>query len=265
MKTSNKFKITDIVTLKSHPMYSSARIRGDSRYVPPIMLIKEIHFEPKEKKIVDEASGKKIADKIKYLCVYFDDNKGEFCENFFYESLIETIDNLLYERINNQGTNFADYTTLKEEVKSYPNPIYEYGKEVYFKTLKLEIYKKRSSKKYVSKKDDDKIDVIETVQYVVNNATPKFVFCGYKKEYCSDKFYPNGNRKKRTHSEFVKVKWFSPFQQKFSEQYLPISFFTDEDIFEDKLKSKPKPIRKFKANNPAKDNKDIRSFDEGQN
>jgi hypothetical protein len=74
-----------------------------------------------------------------------------------------------------------------------------------------------------------------TRQYVVNYISPDFVLSGYKKETYTDLFYGNGKPKRKVSTEFVKVKWFNPIQQKFSEQYLPIEFFIDFNPFQNKL------------------------------
>lgn len=256
--TMNEFNIGEVVTFKAHPMFKSSRIKGDSRYVPPIMVIKEVFFENKEKKIADEVSGQTIADYIKYTCLYFDDNKGEFVENTIYQSMLRTFKDLNYERINNNGSRIEDYQSLITEIEQYKIPKYEYGKVVYFKTLKLEIYKKRSSKKIKVEKEGS-LDVAETLQYVVNYASPQLVICGYKKEQALDQFYPTGKRKRIITSEYFKVKWFNPFQQKFCEQFMPSNFFTDENIFTDYEESNSS---KNLPANPLPENYD---FDSGKN
>jgi hypothetical protein len=257
----NKFYVGDIVTFRSHPLFDQLRIKGDSRYVPPIMIVNEVHFETKQKKIADESTGKIIAERIKYICTYFDDNKGEFIDVHLYEGMLRTFDDLKFERINNDGKNIGDYTSLKEEVKSYSIPNYEYGKIINFKTKKLEIYKKRTSKKITVNESGNIGSIKESLQYVVNYATPEFVICGFKIEHHTDLFYGDGKKKRLASKKFFKVKWFNPFQQKFSEQYLPEEFFTDDDIFElEKINSeKTKPV------NPSINQGNIKDFDPGKN
>ena len=70
------------------------------------------------------------------------------------------------------------YIALIDEVLNYPKFKYEFGKIVYFKTKKVEAFKKRESSKIEvdsNGKEEKKI----TRQYVVNYITPDFVICGY--------------------------------------------------------------------------------------
>ena len=69
---------------------------------------------------------------------------------------------------------------------------------------------------------------------MVNYTTPEFVLCGYKKESPEGLFYPNGDFKMLTSEILFKVKWFNPFQMKYSEQYLPKECFIDEQPFKTK-------------------------------
>lgn len=233
MSFENKFKVSDLVVLKTHPLLENYRIKGDGKLIPPIMLIKEVHIESNKKVIYDDESGKKISDKIKYLCIYFDDTKSEFIEATLYESMLESFENLKIERISRKGDIKKDDETIIEEINSYKIPEYEYGKVVRLKTKKIEIYKKRSSRKFIVS-DNSKVDldVEEIVQYVVNYTSPDFIICGFKKNDVKNSHYPNGNPKKIICENLFKVKWFNYNQQKFSEQYLPESFLTDEMTFE---------------------------------
>lgn len=236
------FNIGDFVTFKTHPLLSDLYIKGDGKYVPPIMLIKEVFFEGKEKKEFDESTGKKIADKEKYICVYFDDNKSEFIEAHLYKSQLCGINDLKIARVDDKEIN-SNSIDLIAEVLSYGKMEYEYGKIVFFKTKKIEALKKRESSKIEVSKDkkdeeDNEIEKEEkkiTRHYVVNYITPDFVLAGYKKEVYTDLFYSNGKPKRIASNEFVKVKWFNPSQQKFSEQYLPIEFFIDFNPFKTEI------------------------------
>ena len=263
----NKFNIGDVVTYLTHPLFLSLRIKGDSRYVPPIMIVKEVFLENKQKKTFDEETGKQIAERIKYICIYFDDNKSEFIEVHLYEAMLRTFEDLRFERISKDGTRIEDYKSLTDEVKGYPIPAYKYGGIVFFKTKKLEIYKKRTSKKIPLKEGSDDVHKIkEVLQYVVNYATPDFVMCGFKKENYTDLFYGDGKVKRLAPQNFLKVKWFNPFQQKFSDQYLPEEFFTDEDMFDFEIKNRDNTenLPDTTPFNPAKE-VNSQDFDNGKN
>ena len=229
---ANKFKVGDLVTFKTHPLLSDFYIKGDWKYVPPIMIIKEVVFENKEKKQFDEVSGNRIAEKIKYISVYFDDNKSEFIESHLYESQIESFEKINIAKIGEGNKSEANLSII-EEIKLYPNTFEnQFGKVIYFKTKKIEALKKRESSNIkVNVSGSEKKKIIRN--YVVNYITPDFLISGYKKEVNSDLFYNNGNPKRIVSNDLIKVKWFNPFQHKFSEQFLPIEFFIDFNPFDE--------------------------------
>lgn len=233
MSLVNKFGLGEIVTFKTHPLLYELEIRGDGKLVPPFMVVKEVCFEDKKKKVVDTNNGKTIAERIKYTCIYFDDNKSEFREVVIYESMLCNYTNFFIARLDGQKPVYKiddkDKISLLKEVSKYEDAKFEYGNIVYFKTKKLEILKKRSStkKSIVNKKEENK----KTIEHVVNYSTPEFVLCGYKEELGEDLFYPNGENKKIVSKVFYKVKWFNSNQMKFSEEYLPMKCFIDEQPF----------------------------------
>jgi hypothetical protein len=254
MSLVNQFSIGDIVTFKTHPLLYDRYIKGDGKLVPPFMVVKEVFFEDKKKKVVDTSNGQVIGERIKYTCTFFDDNKSEFKEVTVYESMLKDFLNFYISKMEVEKNNDddKDYVSLIDEVSKYKDPSYKYGNIVSFKTKKLEILKKRSSVKNekLKKEGEESINQKrETIQYVVNYSTPEFVLCGYKKELVEDLFYPNGDKKKLISTELFKVKWFNSSQMKFSEQYLPMECFIDEQPFPtlvphnlvDKKKSIPVP------------------------
>ncbi|MFC5195695.1 hypothetical protein ACFPH8_10175 [Bizionia hallyeonensis] len=234
MSLVNKFKIGDIVTFKTHPLLYDRYIKGDGKLVPPFMVVKEVYFEDNKKKVVDTNNGKKIGERIKYTCLFFDDNKSEFTDVVVYESMLMDFTSFYISKLDGEKNDSDDseYKSLINEVSEYKSANYEYGNIVYFKTKKLEILKKRTSVKKEIINGVTKDEKKETIQYVVNYASPEFVLCGYKKELGEDLFYPNGSRKKIISKVSYKVKWFNSNQMKFSEQYLPKKCFIDEQPFE---------------------------------
>jgi len=234
MDLENNFNVGSLVVFKTHPLLNSFRIKGDGKYVPPILMVKEVYVENYKKKTNDEETGRLIADRIKYICVYFDDNKSVFKEIHMYESMLVSFEKLKIERITKHGEIRDESESIIEEIKSFKPPKYKFGGVVRFKTKKIEIYKKRSSKKIPLKEGivvEKKIK--EIVQYVVNYTTPDFVICGFKINDTKDLYYPNGNIKRLVAQNLLKVKWYNPSQQKFSEEYLPEVFFTDKMKFID--------------------------------
>lgn len=225
---NNNFIVGDLVTFITHPLLLDLYIKGDGKYVPPIMVVNEVLFENKDKKVFDEVSGNKISEKIKYICIHFDDNKSEFIESHLYESQLVSFKNLKIAKVE-ENMKTDGYIDLITEVGDYPKCTYSYGEIVYFKTKKIEAFKKReSTKKEIINGDEIKTT---TIQYVVNYITPDFVVCGYKNESHNDLFYNDGKPKRKVSAEFIKVKWFNFFQQKFSEQFLPIECFIDYNPF----------------------------------
>ena len=217
-----KFKIGDIVTLKTHPMFRAKRIQGDNRYIPPMMIIIAVYADVRGE-----------ADNIKYDCVSFNDDKSEFMCSVLSHSDVDSFENLLFERINRDGTKIEEYTSLVDEVKSHNHPNFEIGKVISFRTKKLEIYKKRTSKKIIVK-TDGVLDIEETLRYVVSYATPNFVLCSTKDLYPKGLLNRKPNENTVISSELFKIKWYNPIKNKFSEQYLPKECFVDEIKFENK-------------------------------
>lgn len=235
MSLVNKFNIGNIVTFKTHPLLYDRYIQGDGKLVPPFMVIKEVYFEDNKKRVVDTNNGKIIGERIKYTCLFFDDNKCEFKEVMVYESMIIDFKKLYISRMDGEKVDEGpNYESIIDEVSKYKSLNYNYGNIVYFKTKKLEILKKRSSIKNenISQgKAKSKKEKRETIQNVVNYSTPEFVLCGYKEEQGEDLFYPNGKKKKIISKELYKVKWFNSNHMKFSEQFLPKESLIDKQPF----------------------------------
>ncbi|MEW4924724.1 hypothetical protein [Algibacter sp. 2305UL17-15] len=215
------FNIGDIVTLKSHPLFrvgknkTPQKISEFSAQVPPLMLIKEVVFENKETKTQfdDKIEGSRIADLVKYSCVYFNANKSEFVEKTIYHSFLQSYKELKYFK-KEKTEKPKDSIDLITEVSSYiPVLNYEYGKQVQFKTKKLEHRK----------------------SYALNNEkisgtsfqTPDFIVSGIRNEEQKDLFYPNREPKRIVCKQLFKVIWFCHFQQKFSEYFLPKEFLVE--------------------------------------
>jgi hypothetical protein len=232
MAQKNKFGIGEIVTFRTHPLLYNREIRGDGKLIPPFMVVKEIFFETKKKKVADDVSGKKIAERIKYTCIFFDDNRSEFKEVFLYESMLVNYTKFHIARKDGKPDDEKNTNSLIEEVSQYKTPKYKYSKIVYFKTKKLEMYKKRKSFKQVFSEKEGESDQKTYIQYVVNFASPEFILCGYKQDTLNDMFYPDGSPKRILSNILFKIKWFNSSQMKFSEFYIPKECLIDEQPFE---------------------------------
>ncbi|MCD8410579.1 hypothetical protein [Tenacibaculum finnmarkense] len=223
-KQEKEIVIGDIVTLKTHPLLYDFKIKGDGKLVPPFMIVKEIYIEDKKKKTHSEELGEQIAERIKYTCVFFDDNKTEFKEAILYESMLEKYDKIYIAKL--EGVKKGEMVLkdvkcklLIEETRKYVIPEYSYGKNVFFRTKKFEIFKKSDPVK-IQKNTD-------TVQYIANDSSPDFILCGIKKNENTNDFYPNGDKRRIVSEILYKVKWFNANQMKFSDIYLPRECFTD--------------------------------------
>ncbi|MBE7698188.1 hypothetical protein [Tenacibaculum finnmarkense] len=223
-KQEKEIVIGDIVTLKTHPLLYDFKIKGDGKLVPPFMIVKEIYIEDKKKKTHSEELGEQIAERIKYTCVFFDDNKTEFKEAILYESMLEKYDKIHIAKL--EGVKKGEMVLkdvkcklLIEETRKYVIPEYSYGKNVFFRTKKFEIFKKSDPVK-IQKNTD-------TVQYIANDSSPDFILCGIKKNENTSDFYQNGDKRKMVSEILYKVKWFNANQMKFSDIYLPRECFTD--------------------------------------
>ncbi|MCD8438902.1 hypothetical protein [Tenacibaculum finnmarkense] len=224
-KQENKFVIGDIVTLKTHPLLYDFKIKGDGKLVPPFMIVKEIYIEDKKKKTHSEELGEQIAERIKYTCVFFDDNKTEFKEAILYESMLEKYDKIHIARLD-KNKKEVKCDSLIDETRKYVIPEYNYGDIVFFRTKKFEIFKKRDSSKMIQQKGGD-YKKTTNIQYIVNYSSPDFILCGIKKNENTNDFYPNGDKRRIVSEILYKVKWFNANQMKFSDIYLPRECFTD--------------------------------------
>ncbi len=217
----NVFEIGDIVTIKSHPLFSSTpkRINEFPAQVPPLMLVKEVIYEKEDKKKVysDVIEKAQIADVVKYVCVFFNANKSEFVEKEVYHSLLDSYLKLKYykEFKDDAGVTFAIDKTLIDEVITYNKAeAYVFGKRVQFVTKKLE---QRKSYNPSSER-------IPSSSF----QTPDFILSGIKNEEQKDLFFQDGKPKRQITKQSYKVMWFNHVQQKFSEHYLPKEFFVEK-------------------------------------
>ena len=141
---NNIFDIGDIITLKSHPLayQDNGEIDAYINQIPPLMCIKEVHIEKTKQIFSSENSGLKIADNIKYLCVYFNQHRMIFEEGFVYQDTIISIKDITFHNKNDEID--MDHEKLIDETIDYKDVDYEFGKRIFFKTYKLEKRKKFS-------------------------------------------------------------------------------------------------------------------------
>lgn len=224
-KPTNNFEIGDIVTLKSHPLSFQANGEIDAyiNQIPPLMCIKETHIEKKKKLYSDDVSGAQIADKVKYLCVYFNQYRMIFEEKFVYQTMLVPLEKLLFHNKKDQLE--ENHITLIEETKKYEPAEYVFGKRVFFKTYKLE-----RRKSFKSAKNDFRYSRTTNSTHT----SPAFILDGLKLNDKKSIYNPkNGDLQRECAKKLYKVLWYNAYQEKMSEEYLPKEFFTDDKrIFE---------------------------------
>ena len=227
-KPKDLFEIGDIVTLKSHPLafQSNGEIDAYVNQIPPLMCVKEIHIEKKKELYSNDVSDSQIADKVKYLCTYFNQYRMIFEEKYVYQNVLISLDELVFHSENDKVED--GHISLIEETKNYEKVKYEFGKRVFFKTYKLE-----KRKKFKSAKNDVRSSRTTTSTHT----SPAFILNGVKlndKESIYNS--KNGDLQRKCSGKLYKVLWYNAYQEKMSEEYLPKEFFTeDERIYKDTI------------------------------
>lgn len=215
----HKFDIGDIVTIKSHPLafMKDGLIDCYIRQVPPLMLVKEVHIEHK-KKIFSEANGDwQIADKVKYLCVYYNQHRTIFEEKFLYESILISFDGLLFNKKDEEN---GYGLRLIAETKDYKDLDYQFGEIAFLKTYKLENRKKTTLAT---------LSVDSPTKTFSTHTSPAFIMNGIKENEKKDLYdQKKGLLLRKTCKTLLKVIWYNSYQEKYSEEYVPIEFFTND-------------------------------------
>lgn len=224
--SKNIFEIGDIVTFKSHPLafQENGEIEGYVNHIPPFMCVKEIHIEKKKQVYSDEIKEAKIADHTKYLCVYFNQHRMIFEERFVYQDMLVALKDVTFHN-KNESTKDG-HIKLIEETFKYNSAKYVFGKRVFFKTHKLE---KRKKFKNTGQ------DINSTTKTFLTHTSPAFILNGYKLNEQKSIYNPkDGTLQRKCAGELYKVVWYNAYQEKFSEEFLPSEFFTDDEkIFKD--------------------------------
>lgn len=219
------FKIGDIVTLKSHPLAfeESGEMDVYVNQIPPFMCIKEIHYEKKKVLYSKEKSEAKISSNTKYLCTYFNQHRMVFEEKFLFQDFLIPLKKIIFHNKDTEQQN--DHIKLIDETINYNKSKYEFGKRVFFKTFKLEKRKKFKSAGH---------DFKSTTRTTMTHTTPAFILSGFKSNENTDKYSEkSGDPQSMYSKELYKVIWYNAYQEKFSEEYLPSEFLTnDKEIYQ---------------------------------
>ena len=212
MSVEPKYRVGDSVVIKSYPKVNP--LEGDPNQVPPIMVVTGVEVENKKKKTHDNQTGRQIAERIKYHLIWFDNKKYEFVEKILYESMLDPIDLQLGEKCE-----------------------YEYGEKVVFKTRYAELdktkvsssnvqtkYSDQKPKKALSEngeKNKDNVKDVITVNPLVTFSSPVFLMSGVRKEVNNMLYDDHGGIKKHSSDTYIKIMYFNPTFQKYSEFEIP--------------------------------------------
>ena len=206
-KPKISYGIGDIVVIKSYP--KAFPLTGDPLHIPPIMVVVGVEIENKKKKTHDNELGKQISERIKYNLIWFDNKKSDFVDKIMYQSFLEP-----YKPINDE--------IIIPEI----NFDYRYGEVVSFRTTILELAKDKTSKnkndtKFIKGEMKDNVKEVDSITSLVTFSCPELVISGIRKNDKKDSFDDFGNKNKIYSEILIKVMWFNPNLQKYSEYELP--------------------------------------------
>ena len=206
-KLKISFGIGDLVVINSYPKTNP--LSRDPLHVPPVMVVVGIEIENKKKKTHDSELGIEIGERVKYNLLWFDNKKSVFVDKIMYQKLLKAQEVKAIDRFN--------YKTD-----------YKFGGKVGFVTSKVELLKKKLSDsnvvtKFSKGKDklaDNKKD-ISSINSLVTFTCPDLVISGGRKNNNKDAYDDFGNKNKIFSEILIKVMWFNPNLQKYSEYELP--------------------------------------------
>lgn len=205
-----KFKIGDILCLKTHP-YTSTKpnvfLQGDASLISPIMTVVEVlndsSFKP-DKTEYDESTGERKNDQTQVKCVFYSHINHKYESNWFLNNQLRRIE----EEKENED--------LKIELKDI------IGKNVILKTWEIELGKRKTSLKqnsYYESKENSittaHLSFLPPLMTVIEiKKTDKI------KEPNIDKL--NGGKRRELPINLLKCKWYNPHKDSFSEDFLPL-------------------------------------------
>ena len=220
-RMKSKFKIGDIVVLKSHPLLFNNSIQEYYKLTSPILIVKEINRESKDKNNYSgEYENAQISDFIRYNCTYFDPEISSFKDMLIYESLITSFDKLLFHS-NSQDSQ----ETLIKEVNGYRTADYNYGDIVSLKTQKLEILKKYGKPILIEDENEKKKSKQKKITELVSKIFPPFTSPNFILSGIVNNEKNGVPKKKKVAKTLFKVSWYNGKDKKLSHELLPKNFF----------------------------------------
>src|SRR5690554_1367231 len=210
---NSEFQIGSIVTLKSHytrgekGYLDTISIAGDDKSISPYMMVTEILKETRNK--YDEDTGENTIQKnsLRLKVIWFNAKSYEFNEKWISSNFVDIVEN----ELKNIKFSKADQVILK--------------------TNQLEIKKERASIK--QEEWNTKISKSSLLSF----CAPEMVVIGKSKFKPKDPLFDKvtNERIREIPTDQVKVQFYNPLTDKYSEHILPVECFEKADVKTNKL------------------------------
>jgi hypothetical protein len=231
--------ILKISHIKNEEDFSDITIAGDSNYITPLMVVKEV-LDSKPDKIDGETGQlKNSKGNLQFRCIWFSPKQFKFEEGWFYQKELINLSKTEIKsekEFENQVSNSnksnnldGDHPRQFDEEKVKIN----LGDKVVFKTNDLELKKRKTFLEIDQEKINNKITAL------LSFCSPVFVVIGFsvveKKEPLIDSH--TGQTKRAYGSKLVKLKSFNSNENKFSEFLVPYESIQKIEEIDDEKKN----------------------------
>src|SRR5690554_701316 len=210
---NSEFQIGSIVTLKSHytrgekDYLDNISIAGDDKSISPYMMVTEILKETKNK--FDEDTGENTIQKnsFRLKVIWFNAKTYEFNKKWISSQFVDVVEN----ELKNIKFSKADQVILK--------------------TNQLEIKKKRISIK------EEEWNTKISKSSLLSFCAPEMIVLGKSKFKPKDPHFDKvtNERIREIPTDQVKVQFYNPLTDKYSEHILPVECFEKADVKTNKL------------------------------
>src|SRR5690554_3945484 len=236
---NSEFQIGSIVTLKSHytrgekDYLDNISIAGDDKSISPYMLVTEILKETKNK--FDEHTGENTIqkDSFRVKVLWFNAKSYEFNEKWISSSFLNTVKSeIRLKKIKPEKLfNLERYIPNEWERKyNFINNLkpksFKRSSQVILKTNPLEIKKKRISIK------EEEWNTKISKSSLLSFCAPEMVVIGKSTFKPKDPLFDKvtNERIREIPTDQIKVQFYNPLADKYSEEILPIECFEIADV-----------------------------------
>src|SRR5690554_3541577 len=236
---NSEFQIGSIVTLKSHytrgekDYLDNISIAGDDKSISPYMLVTEILKETKNK--FDEHTGENTIqkDSFRVKVLWFNAKSYEFNEKWISSSFLNTVKSeIRLKKIKPEKLfNLERYIPNEWERKyNFINNLkpksFKRSSQVILKTNPLEIKKKRISIK------EEEWNTKISKSSLLSFCAPEMVVIGKSTFKPKDPLFDKvtNERVREIPTDQVKVQFYNPLTDKYSEEVLPVECFEIADV-----------------------------------